>query len=276
MGWMESSSSSSVQLQLYLSPSSSSHPPILKPPNILCAFQSPAKCLLPLKLARSRHRYLLPLVLTHPFTLPALAADSPPQLQKINLEAIVVSIDDFFIKYPFFVTLVGVIWLVLIPLAQYYISKFKYTSALAAFQKLRDDPNAALLDIRDHKSVAFLPTPDLTLLNKTALHLHFDDQDDSKTMLFVNTLLHNFQDPSNAVVCVIDNFDGNSLKVAELLVKNGFKEAYAIKGGVRGKKGWQEIQEDVFPPSVHVYQKTKIKSSKQKQVNEKLETNFEN
>lgn len=34
------------------------------------------------------------------------------------------------------------------------------------------------------------------------------------------------------------SFDGNSLKVAELLFKNGFKGAYAIKGGVRGKKGW--------------------------------------
>jgi hypothetical protein len=28
------------------------------------------------------------------------------------------------------------------------------------------------------------------------------------------------------------------MRVAELLFKNGFKEAYAIRGGVRGKKGW--------------------------------------
>ena len=28
------------------------------------------------------------------------------------------------------------------------------------------------------------------------------------------------------------------MKVAELLFKNGFKEAYAIKDGVRGEKGW--------------------------------------
>jgi hypothetical protein len=28
------------------------------------------------------------------------------------------------------------------------------------------------------------------------------------------------------------------MKVAELLFKNGFKEAYAIKGGVRGQQGW--------------------------------------
>lgn len=40
------------------------------------------------------------------------------------------------------------------------------------------------------------------------------------------------------LVCVEGSFDGNSMKVAELLFKDGFKEAYAIKDGVRGKKGW--------------------------------------
>ena len=29
------------------------------------------------------------------------------------------------------------------------------------------------------------------------------------------------------------------MKVAELLVNNGFKEAYAIKGGISGKRGWR-------------------------------------
>lgn len=37
------------------------------------------------------------------------------------------------------------------------------------------------------------------------------------------------------------SFDGNSMKVAELLVSGGIKAAYAIKGGIRGKKGWQVI-----------------------------------
>lgn len=31
------------------------------------------------------------------------------------------------------------------------------------------------------------------------------------------------------------------MKVAELLFKNGFKEAYAIRGGIRGKNGWQVL-----------------------------------
>lgn len=34
------------------------------------------------------------------------------------------------------------------------------------------------------------------------------------------------------------SFDDNSLKVAELLFKNGFREAYAIRGEVKGKNGW--------------------------------------
>lgn len=37
------------------------------------------------------------------------------------------------------------------------------------------------------------------------------------------------------------SFDGNSMKVAEMLVRGGIKEAYAIKGGVIGKKGWQVL-----------------------------------
>ncbi|CAM8902113.1 unnamed protein product [Rhodiola kirilowii] len=257
-----------------LSVSVSSSPPIhtptlryFKPPNIIKS-QIPPQPKTLIKITTSPTTYLLPLLTTSLPSLALAADDSPLPQQKINLEAIVVSIDDFFIKYPFFVTLLGVIWLVIIPLAQYYLNSYKYTSALDAFQKLRDDSNAALLDIRDDKSVAFLPTPDLSLFNKTAFQLHFSDDDDH--MVFVNKVLQKFQDPGSTVLCVIDNFDGSSLKVAELLVKNGFKEAYAIKGGVRGKRGWQAIQEDVFPPSVHVYPKIKVKGSDQKETKENL------
>ncbi|CAM8907592.1 unnamed protein product [Rhodiola kirilowii] len=257
-----------------LSVSVSSSPPIhtptlryFKPQNIIKS-QIPPQPKTLIKITTSPTTYLLPLLTTSLPSLALAADDSPLPQQKINLEAIVVSIDDFFIKYPFFVTLLGVIWLVIIPLAQYYLNSYKYTSTLDAFQKLRDDSNAALLDIRDDKSVAFLPTPDLNLFNKAAFQLHFSDDDDH--MVFVNKVLQKFQDPGSTVLCVIDNFDGSSLKVAELLVKNGFKEAYAIKGGVRGKRGWQAIQEDVFPPSVHVYPKIKVKGSDQKETKENL------
>ncbi|KAL5996679.1 hypothetical protein ACLOJK_007598 [Asimina triloba] len=78
---------------------------------------------------------------------------------------------------------------------------------------------------------------------------------------FVKEVLQNFNDPGNTTICVLDNFDGYSLKVAELLVSNGFKEAYAIKGGLRGKDGCQEIQENFLPPSLHVYPRKKGKGS---------------
>nr|GEX32218.1 rhodanese-like domain-containing protein 4A, chloroplastic [Tanacetum cinerariifolium] len=57
------------------------------------------------------------------------------------------------------------------------------------------------------------------------------------------------------------SFDGASMKVAELLVNNGFKEAYAIQGGVRGDNGWLDIQETLLPPSVHINPKMKVKKS---------------
>ncbi|KAL7152096.1 hypothetical protein ABFS83_04G074900 [Erythranthe nasuta] len=179
---------------------------------------------------------------------------------RINLESILVSIDDFFTRYPFFVATVTFIWLVAIPLTEEYLQKYKVISAINAFNKLRDDPTSQLLDIRDSKILASLGSPNLKFLNKKTVQVEFREGDEEG---FVKRVLQNFREPVNTSVCIIDNFDGNSLKVAELLVKNGFKEAYAIRGGVRGKKGWQEIQETLLPPSVHIYPKEKAEKPKQ-------------
>lgn len=65
----------------------------------------------------------------------------------------------------------------------------------------------------------------------------------------------------------IGSFDGNSMKVAELLFKNGFKEAYAIKGGVRGQQGWMAIQDTLLPPSVHINRRKKTKVPKELSTN---------
>ncbi|KAF9612273.1 hypothetical protein IFM89_038843 [Coptis chinensis] len=178
---------------------------------------------------------------------------------RIDLEAILVSIDDFFNRNPFFVSGVTFIWLVVIPLTQEYLRKYKFVSAIDAFQKLKSDPNSQLLDIRDKASLNYLGTPNLKILNKKAVQVEFlEGQEDG----FVKKVLQNFKDPGNTIICILDNFDGNSMKVAELLFKNGFKEAYAIRGGLRGKKGWQSIQETLLPPSVHVFPK-KGKASRQ-------------
>ncbi|CAK9139447.1 unnamed protein product [Ilex paraguariensis] len=183
---------------------------------------------------------------------------------KINLEAIVVSVDDFFNRNPFFVAGVTFIWLVVIPLTQEYLQKYKFVSAIDAFRKLRDDPSTQLLDIRDKKSLGYLGSPNLKILNKGVVQVEFSEGDGEG---FVKKVLEKFREPENTTICVLDNFDGDSMKVAELLVKNGFKEAYAIRGGIRGKKGWQAIQETLLPPSVHIYPSKKVKMSKQLETN---------
>ncbi|XP_019052587.1 PREDICTED: rhodanese-like domain-containing protein 4A, chloroplastic isoform X2 [Nelumbo nucifera] len=193
---------------------------------------------------------------------------------KINLESVLISIDDFFNRNPFFVAGVTFIWLVVIPLAQEYLRKFKFISAINAFRKLRDDPSSQLLDIREKQSLLNLGSPNLNILNKRVVQVQFSEGEEK---VFVRKLLENFKDAGNTTVCIIDDFDGNSMKVAELLVKNGFKEAYAIKGGIKGKNGWQEIQETLLPLSVHVLpnkvgktsQKLEIKGRVNRQTEEK-------
>ncbi|XP_059659981.1 rhodanese-like domain-containing protein 4A, chloroplastic isoform X2 [Cornus florida] len=183
---------------------------------------------------------------------------------KINLESILVSIDDFFNRNPFFVAGVTFIWLVVIPLTQEYLEKFKFVSAIDGFRKLRDDPNCQLLDIRDKKNLKYLGSPNLKYLNKSVVQVEFCEGDEGA---FVKKVMEKFPQPADTTICILDSFDGNSIKVAELLFKKGFKEAYAIRGGVRGKNGWQEIQETLLPPSVHIYPTKKVKKSQQLEIN---------
>ncbi|XP_021273888.1 rhodanese-like domain-containing protein 4A, chloroplastic [Herrania umbratica] len=195
-------------------------------------------------------------------SFPCLASEtviSSTEPGKVSLEAILVSIDEFFNENPFFVAGCTFIWLVAVPLTKEYLSKCKFISAIDAFGKLRDDSNAQLLDIRDDKTLASLASPNLKLLNKDSVQVQFTSEDENG---FVEKVLQKFPNPANTVLCLLDNFDGNSLKAAELLYQNGFKEAYAIRGGVRGKKGWLAIQETLLPPSVHIKPKKKKKKVK--------------
>ncbi|KAK6937932.1 hypothetical protein RJ641_031440 [Dillenia turbinata] len=121
------------------------------------------------------------------------------------------SIDNFFNRNPFFVSGVAFIWLIDIPLTRNYFKKYKFTKAIDAFRKLCDDPGAEFLHIGDDKSLAVLGSPNLKILNKGVTQVEYLE----------------------------GSFDGNSMKAAELLFKSGFKEAFAIRGGARGKDGWQ-------------------------------------
>ncbi|XP_028791362.1 rhodanese-like domain-containing protein 4A, chloroplastic isoform X1 [Neltuma alba] len=206
---------------------------------------------------------------------PCLAAESVAETEsgKINLESIVVSVDNFLNRYPFFVAGCTFIWLVAIPLTQEYFRKYKFISALDAYRKLRDDPYSQLLDIRDRKNLKFLRSPNLKILNKETVQVEFSEGDEDG---FVKKVLESFNDAPNTVLCILDNFDGKSMKVAELLFKNGFKEAYAIRGGVRGEQGWMEIQDTLLPPSVHIYPRKKKQASEQLGTNGAIQQNEDN
>ncbi|XVF32019.1 hypothetical protein REPUB_Repub17cG0045300 [Reevesia pubescens] len=233
--------------------------------------QSPLSILKNSSLLQTLTKTHLSLALFNLFTsFPSLASEpviSSTEPGKVNLEAIVVSIDEFFNRNPFFVAGCTFIWLVVIPLTKQYLSKCKFISAIDAFRKLRDDPNAQLLDIREKKTLASLGSPNLKILNKDTVQLHFTAEDEDG---FLKKVLEKFPNPANTVLCLLDNFDGNSLKAAELLYQNGFKEVYAIRDGIRGKKGWLAIQETLLPPSVHIEPKKKKKKVK---ISQKLGVN---
>ncbi|KAI3732708.1 hypothetical protein L1987_63915 [Smallanthus sonchifolius] len=137
---------------------------------------------------------------------------------------------------PFFVAGVVFVWLFVIPVTQEYLRKYKFISAIDAFKKLKEDPDSQLLYIRDSKTLRVLGSPSLKFLNKNAVQVEFRDGDDDEE--FVKKVKECFKDPASTTICILDNFDGESMKVAELLFNNGFKEAYAIRGGVRGSNRW--------------------------------------
>lgn len=131
--------------------------------------------------------------------LPSLAAEGDG---KVSLESIVVAIDDFNNRNPFFVAGVVFVWLVVIPLLQEYVfKKYKPVSAIDAFRKLRDVPEVQLLDIRRGKSVRFMAPPNLKLIDKSTVQVEFDEEDEKG---FVKEVLARFPDPANTVVCVLD------------------------------------------------------------------------
>lgn len=133
--------------------------------------------------------------------LPALAAEDGGGGSKVSLESIVLAIDDFNNRNPFFVAGVVFVWLVVLPLAQEYFKKYKAVGALDAFRKLRDVPEAQLLDIRRGNSVRFMAPPNLRLVEKSAVQVEFDEEDEKG---FLREVLARFPDPANTVVCVLD------------------------------------------------------------------------
>jgi len=90
-------------------------------------------------------------------SLPCFASEltdpSGPVSDKINIESILLAIDDFFNKNPFFVAGCTFIYLIVLPLVEEYLKKYKYISAINAFRKLKNDarlpaPSSWILGMR--------------------------------------------------------------------------------------------------------------------------------
>ncbi|CAH9129354.1 unnamed protein product [Cuscuta epithymum] len=141
--------------------------------------------------------------LSFPFSCFAseIAAPTEEIPSKINLEAIVVSIDELLTRYPFVAFGVAFIWLAAVPLTQQYMQKYKFISAINAFKKLRDDPNYQMLDIRDKRALAYLNSPNLKLLKKSARQVHFVGGNEDA---FVKEVMEKFPEPQSTNVCIID------------------------------------------------------------------------
>ncbi|KAL8494950.1 hypothetical protein ACS0TY_019207 [Phlomoides rotata] len=124
------------------------------------------------------------------------------------------------------------------PLVVALLSRLKpwgVESAKGGFEKLGDDSNAQLLDIRSAVEIKNVGTPDLRGLKKKAAAIMYNGEDKQG---FLKKLFVKFKEPENTTLFILDTFDGNSEAVAELVTSNGFKAAYAIKDGAEGSRGW--------------------------------------
>ncbi|XP_037416819.1 rhodanese-like domain-containing protein 4A, chloroplastic [Triticum dicoccoides] len=162
----------------------------------------PAEPILARNAAAAPWRGELLLLLPAAWPLPALAAEADGGGgSKVSLESIVLAVDDFNNRNPFFVAGVVFVWLVVLPLAQEYFKKYKAVGALDAFRKLRDVPEAQLLDVRRGSSVRFMAPPNLRLVEKSAVQVEFDEEDEKR---FLGEVLARFPDPA-IPVCVCGN-----------------------------------------------------------------------
>ncbi|KAJ0673347.1 putative Rhodanese-like domain-containing protein STR4 [Helianthus annuus] len=122
-------------------------------------------------------------------------------------------------------------------------------TAKIAYQKLGDDGDAQLLDIRAASDIRSVGSPNIKELKKKPVTVAYNGDDKQG---FLKKLSLRFKDPENTTLFILDKFDGSSELVAELVTVNGFKAAYAIKDGAEGPRGWMVCLLTLlcpFPPS---------------------------
>ncbi|XP_076917824.1 rhodanese-like domain-containing protein 4, chloroplastic [Bidens hawaiensis] len=108
-------------------------------------------------------------------------------------------------------------------------------TARIAYEKLGDDGNAQLLDIRAGSDIRAVGSPDVRGLKKKPVAVAYNGDDKQG---FLRKLALKIKEPENTILFILDKFDGSSELVAELVTVNGFKAAYAIKDGAEGSRGW--------------------------------------
>ncbi|PSS26287.1 Rhodanese-like domain-containing protein [Actinidia chinensis var. chinensis] len=138
----------------------------------------------------------------------------------------------------------------LVPLIVYqvFVKKPKpwgVESARKAYEKLGDDGNAQLLDVREPAELRQVGGPDVRGLKKKPVSIVYRGKDKAS---FLKKLSLKFKEPQNTTLFILDKFDGNSELVAELVTSNGFKAAYAIKDGAEGPRGWLNSSLPWIPP----------------------------
>ncbi|GJM90782.1 hypothetical protein PR202_ga07093 [Eleusine coracana subsp. coracana] len=112
---------------------------------------------------------------------------------------------------------------------------YAVVSARAAYQRLVEESDAQLVDIRPLRDARQAGAPDLREAKKKAVAVPYNGEDKNG---FLKKLALRFKDPENTKLVILDKFDGNSELVAELVTANGYKAAFAVKDGAEGSRGW--------------------------------------
>lgn len=173
------------------------------------------------------------------------------QVPEVDLSAVGSSVGgatNFVFDNP--VVLLGAVAAVAVPLlvSRVFQSKrqpYGAVTAKEAYAKLSDATlpgQQQLVDIRLAEDVNAEGSPDLRSLKKRVYQVSYSvDQEDAAAAV-VKKLKAKLKKPEETTLYILDRFEGSSLAVAKLATEEGFKAAYAVKGGAEGPNGWRSSE----------------------------------
>ncbi|KAH9301438.1 hypothetical protein KI387_013021, partial [Taxus chinensis] len=177
------------------------------------------------------------------------AAIALEPLGRFDAEVPVNDVAAFLDKYPFFAFGVSFVLFFVIPLLKdQYDKSTKWVTAEDAYYKLRDEMEPQLVDIRTIDEITYAGSPDVSSFNKEVAQVTYEGDDS----LFLGEMLSRFKKPAKTTLYILDMYEGNSMQVAQMLTRNGFKAAYAIRDGFQGGDGWQAVEERLFTNTARV------------------------